>query len=57
MSTTKKTHEIKNQRVSVKNIEKLQKMGKPNLGESFDDLLGRVLDECEKRRKAKTEED
>jgi hypothetical protein len=49
--------EIKQQRVSVKNIGKLQKMGKPNLGESFDDLLGRVLDECEKRRKTKTEED
>lgn len=44
------------QRVSERNIAKIEKLGKMKIGDSFDDVLTRVLDECEKRRKAKTEE-
>ena len=44
------------QRISQKNIERIEKIGKMRTGDSFDDVLTRVLDDCEKRRKAKTEE-
>jgi hypothetical protein len=55
--TDKSEHNKKRQqRISEKNIERIEKIGKMKTGDSFDDVLTRVLDECEKRRKGKTEE-
>jgi hypothetical protein len=42
---------IKVQRVSKYNINRVVEKGKMSVGDSFNDVLGRVLDEYEKMKK------
>jgi hypothetical protein len=53
MVTTKDPDKKRTQRVSNKNIERIERLGKMRTEDSFDDVLTRVLDECEKKKKGK----
>lgn len=46
---------IRLQRVSNRNIERVEKLGKMCTGDSFNDVLTRALDGCEKKGKTKGE--
>lgn len=45
MEKTKDPNLIRPQRIRQKNIEIIEKYGKPKTGDAFDDVLSRVLEE------------
>jgi hypothetical protein len=56
MVKDKDPEEITLQRVTIRNKERITKYGKIKYGESFNDALGRVLDEYESMKKKRKQE-
>lgn len=51
MEDGKKPEDITLQRISYRNIDRIEKLGKGKRKESFNDVLTRVLDELEENKK------
>lgn len=49
MARKKSTDDIVLQRVSKRNMERILSIEPMQVGDSFDNVLSRVLDECEKK--------
>jgi hypothetical protein len=49
MQEKRNPEKIRLQRISNQNIERIEKLGRMTTGDSFNDVLSRALDECEKR--------
>ena len=56
MVKNKDPEEITLQRVTIRNKDRITKYGKIEYGESFNDALGRVLDEYESMKKKRKQE-
>ena len=56
MVKDKDPEEITLQRVTIRNKDRITKYGKIEYGESFNDALGRVLDEYESMKKKRKQE-
>jgi len=51
MEDEKKPEDITLQRISYRNIDRIEKLGRGKRKESFNDVLTRVLDELEENKK------
>jgi len=57
MAERKSPDEISLQRISYGNVYRIEKLGKAERQESINDVLTRVLDECEEMKKISKEKD